>query len=127
MDIIAIAALALAALIGAALTAWGMWLEHRQQTRILDIVARSLGEGREPPAELLARLVDQSSPDSGTQGRAVRRTASFFLAVAGGCFLASWLSADAAREQTLLLAAGISAITGVGLLLIQNFGHRIGL
>ena len=128
MDLIVITATALILLIGGALTAWGMWLEQRQQQRVLDIVASFLGEGRDPPEELLAQLVCQTPPKAnGAQSRALRRTAAFLLVAAGACFLASWTANDAAREQMLLLVTTILGLTSLGILIIQTFGHRLGL
>ena len=128
MDWTIIAAVAIIALIGAAFAGWAMWLEHRQQLRLLEIVANSLESGRDPPPELLERLVDgRASPDRARSGRAVRRTAALFLALSGACFLASWAVTDAAREQALLFVTVITALMGLGLVAIQNFGSRLGL
>jgi RNA polymerase sigma factor (sigma-70 family) len=126
MNTIVIVALVVVALIGGTLTAWGMWLEQRHRDQLVAIIARTLEEGRDPPAELLAHLVGGPAPPaSGTGSRAFRRTAAFLLLAAGGFFLASWAVNDAALEQTLLLVAVVTGLTGSGVLLIQAFGHRL--
>jgi hypothetical protein len=121
-------AIALAAFVGLALMGWGMWLEHRQERRVLDIVAAAIEAGREPPAELLARLAGPGGAEAtGPRRRALQRLTILFLVVAAACFVASWAATEAAREQALLLAAAILGLAGVGLALVLAFGRRLGL
>lgn len=128
MDWVVIIALLLIAVIGAALTGWGMWLEHRQERRVLDIIAAAIEVGRDPPPALLDRLVGREQPaDPGLSKRALWRSAMFLILIAAACFVASWLVGNAVHERVLLLISSITGAAGIGLLIVQNLGHRAGL
>jgi hypothetical protein len=124
---IIIGALGALALLGAGLTGWGMWLEHRAERRLMDIVAAALEAGQAVPGELLGRLAGEHAGNSATPRRALLRTASLFLGLALAFFLGSWAVGDNAREQALLLVAAIAGLSGLALLVVHFVGRRVGL
>src|ERR1051325_5557074 len=113
---IIIAAISLLALLGAGLTAWGMWLEHRAEGRVMDIVAAAIEAKQPVPGELLARLAGERPRGNAAPRRALLRTATLLFGLAIAFFLGSWAIGDNAREQALLLLASISGLTGLVLL-----------
>lgn len=121
--------LAIMAVLGTGLTVWGMWLEHRAERRLMDIVAAALEGGHDLPAGLLARLAGEAP--AGAPGpsprRALLRTAALFLLLAVAFFIGSWAVHDNAREQALLLVASIAGLSGGALLIVHLFGRRAGL
>lgn len=121
--------LAVMAVLGAGLTAWGMWLEHRAERRLMDIVAAALEAGHELPPGLLARLAGERAPGGSgpSPRRALLRTAALFLLLAVAFFIGSWAVHDNAREQALLLVASIAGLSGGALLIVHLFGRRAGL
>ncbi len=121
--------LGIMAVLGTSLTAWGMWLEHRAERRLMEIVAAALEAGHELPPELLARLAGETP--KGEAGpyprRALLRTAALFLLLALAFFIGSWAVGEAASERALLLVASIAGLTGGALLVVHLFGRRAGL
>lgn len=124
---IIIGALGALALLGAGLTGWGMWLEHRAERRLMDIVAAALEAGQAVPDALLGRLAGERTGNGAPPGRALVRTAILFLGLALAFFLGSWAVGDNAREQALLLVAAISGLSGAALLVVHAIGRRVGL
>ena len=99
---------------GLSLGAWGMWLEHKQKQKQLDVLKEALSSGREVPEPLMQALT-RADDDLAFLGKADFGGGSggwtgvaFFVILAVGFAIAAWFS-EGRQTGAFWLVAGIMA------------------